>query len=366
MTVMVECRDETAFQFTIDPEVSLQDAYRMLRVSGRVAYAGSNIEQLLLGRDDTVLERIGAGDVQGLTGNQNIGCDMGGNTHFALAHPLPEEGIYWLALSLADGEVIRLADMRLELKQRTGLFFMHMAKTGGSSVNHTLGSQFAAGQSQTHIESTVEWRDNPGALEHHQFLSGHLRLDRLDPKINLESFHLVTVIREPLDQVISHLAWIRRLAEPGEAERFDAHPPLIQAFAKKLCRYDLSNPTSVAFLINSLNERERILVDNHQVRYFANVRGRWVCQNDLRAACRAVCRFRHIGLCSDLGQLFEALAEDMGWPMVPEVERLNVTADFFGMDRNDPDLAQALSPLIRFDQKLFDFILAHDDRGSSH
>ncbi len=366
LTVAVECRDETTYKFAIDPEVSLQDAYRVLRVSGWLADPQANIQEVLLGRGDSVLERIRPGDTKDVTGERSTHFKFARKTIFDFRHQSPEEGIYWLACSLPGGKVKKLADMRLLSKPRNGVFFMHMAKTGGSSVNHALSSQFAPGLSQTHIESTVEWQDNPAALQNHEFLSGHLRLDRLDPKLNLENFHLVTVIREPLDQLISHLAWIRRLAEPGEVERFNVHPPLIQAFATKLSRYDLSNPTSIAFLIHSLNERERILVDNHQVRYFAHVRGRWVGPDDVRAACRAAGRFRHIGLSSDMNQFFRTLTIDMHWPTVPEVERLNVTHDFFGMDRNNADLARALFPLMRFDQDLFDYISAHSEFGTPY
>ncbi len=358
LTVTVKRSADRAFPFDVDPEVSLQDARSDLQLSGWAIHPDFEISEIVLGQGEEILQRAQPFKHRPLAFQQHSALPGAARCGYELSHPNPVEGAYWLAAAGSpDGGMLRMADLQLTRKKRPQVFYMHIAKAGGSTVNKMFSRRFAKEFSKEHIESSTEWRDDPALLEGYEFLSGHLGLEILDQRINLARFHLVTVVREPLAQLISHFAWIRRLAEPGEESRLANHPPYVQAFAKKLAGYDLGDPASIAPLINSLNNAERRLVDNYQVRHFATVPGAWVGRAELDSAKRAVSRFRHIGVASNLDEFFQNVAEDMQWPEMPPAERVNVTTNFFHMDPANPDLAEALLPLIRFDRMLYEYIL---------
>lgn len=357
LTVAVQRCPELDIPFGIDPQVTFQDASSALQVTGWVVHPEFEVREVVLGQGEEILQRTAPSIHRPLASRLNAHLPGASLCGYQLDLPEPAEGAYWLAVLAPDGTALRMANLQLALKTRPRIFYMHIAKAGGSAVNHMFSRQFPGALIQEHIESTAVWRDDPSSLENYVYLSGHLGLASLDKHINLAGFHLVTVVREPLAQLISHFSWIRRLAEPGQEQRFAAHPPFVQAFAKKLANHDLGSPDAVNALVESLLHPEHCLVDNYQVRHFAAARGQRVSEYDLKVAVRALSRFRHIGVASDLDGFFKAVAEDMQWPPMPPTERVNVTPDFFGMDASNPEIAEALEPLIRFDTQLYDHIV---------
>ncbi len=152
---------------------------------------------------------------------------------------IPGPGVYTVLGESDDGEHTPVGSIELEATAGQKLFFMHIAKAGGSSVNAYFSRQFAPDEATRHLESDPAWRDDPRSLEQRYFLSGHVNSVAIDRHLSLEGFRRVTVLRAPMEQLVSHLAWIRRLAEPDEQERYAAHPPYVQAFADKLAAMDL-------------------------------------------------------------------------------------------------------------------------------
>lgn len=345
------------FPFAIDPVIATRHTGDALTLSGWAIHTDFEIQKVSLGQGEKALQTVrpekhrprAYEQFQQLPGSQNCGFD------FELDHP--GEGAYWIAIVEANGNLLRIANLELSRTRRRRMLYIHIAKAGGSTVNRMLSRHFAPELSQVHIESTEEWRKDPRALESREFLSGHLGLDVLDRRLNLKPFDLVTVVREPIEQLISHIAWIRRLAEPGEQERLEAHPPYIQSFAQKLSSYDLTEPETITRMIDELAESEFRLLDNYQVRHFTNPHNRPVNPADLELAKQALSRFRHIGIASNLDGFLAEVARDMQWPPMSPAGRENVTGNFFGLDRNNEALAEALQPLMRFDQSLYDFIV---------
>lgn len=359
MQVTVQRHPHDSLVSALDPVVIDQESGGSFQISGWAIHKHFEIREVLFGRGDEVLQRSQPCVHRPLAFKRHSSLPGAQNCGFELVHATPEEGVYWLAIAGPDRDIVHIADLHVSLRDRLQIFFMHIAKSGGSAVNRMFAHQFARQASQEHIESTAMWREDPTALENFDFLSGHLGLNALDQRLDLSRFHLVTVVRDPLDQLISHFAWIRRLASPGEESRFANHPPYVQSFANKLASHDLGSPRELGQLIGALEGHERGLVDNYQVRHFAPIRSPWVGPDDLRAARQALDRFRHIGVASDLDTFFKCIAEDMQWTPMPPTERVNVTSEFFGMDRNNPGLAEVLWPLMRFDQGLYDHILKH-------
>ena len=80
------------------------------------------------------------------------------------------------------------------------------------------------------------------------------------------------MLRDPIDQLISHIAWVRRLAEPDEKERFYQHDTEIQDIATSLAKVDLESPVHLAKWVSELSREAQSLFDNCQVRYLTDRR----------------------------------------------------------------------------------------------
>jgi hypothetical protein len=263
---------------------------------------------------------------------------------------LPGPGTWTLLGEAPDGKREPLAQLEWEDKGFQKLFFMHIAKAGGSSVNAYFSRQFAPDEARQHLESDPAWSSDPRSLEKRYFLSGHVNSVAIDRHLKLEGFRRVTVLREPLEQLISHLAWIRRLAAPGEEERYAAHPPYVRAFADKLEMTDFSDPRALNALVDGLTREERGLVDNCQCRYLTDTVPDWVQAGHVSAAVERLGWFHHVGFVDRLDDFLAAVARAMGWPLPVKRGRENVTREFFGLASPSDAQIAALAPLTRFDE----------------
>jgi hypothetical protein len=344
-------------RFALDPQVFRQDASEGLLLSGWVVHPEFRLLRVTIGQEGRAIASADL-EVHRPRAHQEYGGFPGSDrTGFELIVPGLQQGTYWLNAETESGRSLRIAKLLLAEEGQPKLLFMHIAKAAGSTVNSYFASHFARGNFLVHIESDRRWRADPASLQKFHFLSGHVGFQALRRRMDLGQFRVVTVVREPYQQLISHLAWIRRLSDPSEEARLLRHPEYVQAFSKKLAGHDLSKAREIDSLINSLSDPERQLVDNCQVRYFAQVEaGCEVGDADLQLARFATEHFDHIGLAEDLGSFFAKIAEDMGWPPPEAVASENVTRDFYGLEHAGIRIRRALKPLVRYDIQLYDFI----------
>jgi hypothetical protein len=263
---------------------------------------------------------------------------------------LPGPGVYALLGEDSDGGRELIGELELADTDKQRLFFMHIAKAGGSSVNAYFSRQFAPEEATRHLESDPAWSHDPRLLEQRFFLSGHVNSVAIDRHLKLDGFRRVTVLREPLEQLVSHLAWIRRLATRGEEERYEAHPPYVRAFADKLAATDFREPRALEALVDGLTREERGLVDNCQCRYLTDTVPVWVQEEHVPAAIKRLEWFDHVGFVDRLDDFLAEVARAMGWPLPVGGGRENVTREFFGLATPSADQRAALAPLTRFDE----------------
>jgi len=237
------------------------------------------------------------------------------------------------------------------------LLFMHIAKAAGSTVNAYFAKHYSEDQYAIHIESNKKWQSNPDELNALRFLSGHISLPMLSQKLDLESYYKVTAMREPYAQLCSHLVWIKKLAMPGEDQRFLRHPAYIQVFARKLAAIDFSVPEELKTLLSSLAEPETRLIENCQTRYFTFVPpGRSVNGTDTHKAIEASATFDRIGIAESINSFLKGVASDMSWPEPGAFVHENITQDFYGLDLSDNKTREVLLPLVQHDTELYEYI----------
>ena len=243
------------------------------------------------------------------------------------------------------------------------ILFMHIAKAAGSTVNTFFTNHYSETQYAIHLESNEKWQSNPDELKNLSFLSGHLSLPVLGKKLDLEDYYKVTVIREPYAQLCSHLAWIKRLAMPGEEKRFKQHPEYIQILARKLAATEFTASEELKSLLGSLTEREARLIENCQTRYFTFVPpGRSVDETDTRKAILATATFNKIGITEFMGSFMKEVASDMSWPEPDDRTHQNITQDFYGLDLSDSEIREVLLPLVQYDIELYKHITSVQNR----
>lgn len=231
---------------------------------------------------------------------------------------------------------------------------MHIAKTAGSSVNKYLASHYAEDRHALHVESKQEWRTDRDWARNLGFVSGHYSLPHFKRNLQLSRYYKITVLREPYAHLISHLAWIRKLADEDEARRLAEHPEFVQHFAGKLAKTDLSDPVAIGKLISSLEDKEKRLVDNCQVRYFTQIAvGTDVCEMDAQNAIKASAEFDLIGTTDRIDEFLRHVATHMDWKAPVTEVRENVSRNFYGLDAGDKSICAALEPLVHFDLKLY-------------
>lgn len=236
------------------------------------------------------------------------------------------------------------------------ILHIHIPKTSGTALSAFIASHFAPDEIIEHCENSMEWNDkkNVPALLQKAYVSGHIELPvllSLCPQI--EHFKLA-VFRQPLDQIISHLAWARHLGEPGNEGSLEQYGPAIQDVVRRLQVLDFTNAQAVSDYVSTLTPFEIELFDNPQTRYMLGqpVKSR-LGHEHINEALSNLGKLDLAGISERYADTLAILCQRLGWSMPETVERLNVSKSKFGLDRNNDELCDALQPLIRLDNLIY-------------
>jgi hypothetical protein len=250
---------------------------------------------------------------------------------------------------------------RVVAARRVGLerlIYMHIPKTAGTSLNEHFGSYFTPEGTLFHAESHREQLDDRiGSL---RLVSGHLRLIDWKRAVGPASDWITsTVVREPYAQLLSHLRWVKKVAEDTDSVFFRQHTERIQEMSLRMQEFDLTDAGRlVAFL--QLEEREIIsLFDNCQTRYFLP---KWqierLSDSDAESAYAAMDWFDHIGTTDDLESFAGDVGDALGGRTEVPVGLLNVQGGTAQFIADNQQLLEALKPWVRYDLELHRRVLA--------
>jgi hypothetical protein len=231
------------------------------------------------------------------------------------------------------------------------IFFMHIPKTAGSSVSRLfidhLGEERAIEQCTRGIYR--EWDFN--SLE---FVSGHLPVCDLDGRLDATAYRF-TLLREPIDQLISHLNWVKRLLLPDYRKNFEQNTVEIQQVALSLAEVELSDPEAVDRYLRQCRGRARRLFLNAQASYFLP-RESDCAQADLDLACAAVRslgRFHAVGRMEDAARVIARVAADNGLGALAPLPRENVSRHKAGLQGGEAS-RRLLAPHMQLDMLLYE------------
>ncbi len=234
------------------------------------------------------------------------------------------------------------------------IFFMHIAKTAGSSANKYFIAQYPKEKAITHAEEHVTELSREFLLEH-QFISGHINVNHIMRFDTPKLFDYVTFVREPVAQLISHMKWMKRQSNDAKFSRLLNSHPQVKELSQKLNDLDFNHPSVLSDFFRDLNDEEVAYFDNCQLRYFIpGLQGHRINQQHCNNAMeRMMQSFKFVGISEEFDKSIAALAQIYGFAPKEESIQENVSKMDDLFDMSNPKVAGVIKLATRFDRQLY-------------
>ena len=285
-------------------------------------------------------------------------------------HPTGKCGFKFINLNIKNGDIIKCIIKNEELNlvnnpwvfkeladssfhETKKLFFMHIAKTAGSSLNDFLEQHFINNKTRTHLEG-AQLGEGKFDINKYDFLSGHLRIIRIENILNLSKFTKITILRKPVEHLASHLKWVRHISDDVNSRFFKSHKQDIKELSLKLRNINFSNPKDLDMFFNNMNDMEINLFDNCQTRYFLPHQVYTKLeQSHLNYAIKTLEKFSLVGIMEEYKKFIEKLCQIMNWETPTSTKRKNISSNNYGLDLNNKDILKILNSNVKFDNILY-------------
>lgn len=150
------------------------------------------------------------------------------------------------------------------------VFFFHIPKTAGTPFNYFLQTNLSPGWE--HVEGCLVPGEglrlsNIDELKPLNYITGHVPFPVFTANgFERDKYSLVTVLREPISHLASHVNWGIRIREIGG---FEGHSAEVREMSDAIAQSNLKNPQEFI----SLLEKYRGMFQNVQARMFTNADG---------------------------------------------------------------------------------------------
>lgn len=230
------------------------------------------------------------------------------------------------------------------------LFFIHIPKAAGSSVNDLISSVID-GLYYTHIEGL---RSRWNEIKDAKFLSGHIRYNEYENSFSQDDYVVFAFFREPLSHLKSHMNWVRRLAEPDLVNNRDSHSVVVHVIADELATLDFSNVDSIQSYVKQIKPIAYGLFDNCQVRFLSDVRpNERVSQKHLDQAINNMRHLHFVGISEHSKESQKQLLSLLGLESKTPEAKSNVNSYDYRLNVDEEQIVDALNPLVKYDHKLY-------------
>ena len=238
------------------------------------------------------------------------------------------------------------------------VYFLHIPKTAGTTINTLFSTHFPEDKILTHIESNevITRPDKKDILSEYQYVSGHYPYPAAQANLTLSDRATIATFRSPEEHIVSHLCWVRLLGEPEHANRLSQHDSNIQSIVKHLKTVDLSDPDQIPALIDWLEENNFFLFHNTQTRYLCGgKKNPSLTENQIQTALTNLEEIDFVGTVERLNEFILLLISTLDINTTNNMpKRENTNNNKFGMDSNNKALITALNPLIKYDKIIYD------------
>ena len=231
------------------------------------------------------------------------------------------------------------------------IFFMHIAKTAGTSLNKVFTDAFGDAVS-IHIEGKpLPWE----MLESSRFVSGHVRHLVFRRISNGIDYRFITLLRDPVDHLRSHLNWVKLQTTDRRHLPFISQNAPIKRLSEELRKVNIAKPDEIRrFLDDNLDDPECVtLFENCQTRYFIEAPAdRPLAYEDFVDAMNNMARFDFVGISEMFEASVERLANELDLPLNARSVRENTTSYSRRIDRGQ--FRDALSDYLGYDLALYE------------
>ena len=234
------------------------------------------------------------------------------------------------------------------------LFFMHIAKTAGSSLNAFIAEHYPPSRVHIHLENS-DFRSAEDFSSGYDFLSGHVRAVEARRRLSLSDFFRVTLLRDPTAHLASHICWVRHVADDPGSAFFRRHPEPVKQVALQLREIDLARPEQLDNFLRQDSPAITNLFHDCQTRYFLRPgdRDRKLNEEHLGIARKNLGWFHLVGITERFSAFTDRLCGRFGWALPPESERKNVNQNRYGLDLNDGATLSVLDACTQIDRQLY-------------
>ncbi|PWQ98694.1 sulfotransferase family 2 domain-containing protein [Leucothrix arctica] len=236
---------------------------------------------------------------------------------------------------------------------KTRLFYIHTPKTGGTSVNQYFMKVYPE-TALVHVEADLKKETNLD-LSKYDFISGHLTFPAVSSLLD-PSWRKMVTFREPYSFVVSHMCWIRRLADEDQRENFQKHPENIQKIAVKMKEFDFSIAGDIRSFISWLEEFGFSYLHNTQTIFMSP-------KKNIKRALLNLDSVEFVGTLERLDDFLAYVSYKLSLELTFHGAPIaNVNRRNYGFNIDDTETRKELYPLIKKDIVLYDAALKRLDK----
>jgi hypothetical protein len=236
-------------------------------------------------------------------------------------------------------------------RQDHRIFFLHIPKTAGTAFNEAFRPIVPAHRHFDHME--IRRTDFFSAIEDGLpfYTSGHLAYEISQDLIKRKDVYSITILREPVAQLVSHLKAIKSYAQPQHKAVRTLFSPFVTEIAFALHHTPLSDFKRLGAVLGLPGSQQ--LFDNVQTRYLSGDSNTdAVDARHLKQAIENLSRFNFVFTLDQMQDATTRLSRRFrGMRHVPRVNQAELAET---VDVTDPDFVRLCRPLIEKDLALYD------------
>ena len=175
------------------------------------------------------------------------------------------------------------------------IFFLHIPKTGGRTLNYLFREYYSERSYIDHIES-LNQDMIPKVIQEKDYVSGHIpycKIKRITGKS--KEWKFITFVREPFAHLISHISWVKNLWD--DPSKYWKHPKEVRDLCDKIRRVDFAELKQIENFVTELDEYGLSCFENSHVRYLCSSKyGIRTKLNHLEESLKVIKEFSHVGV----------------------------------------------------------------------
>ncbi|RWB74615.1 MAG: hypothetical protein EOQ50_15010 [Mesorhizobium sp.] len=228
------------------------------------------------------------------------------------------------------------------------VFFLHIPKTAGTSFNSMFRPLFSSDRYFDHMESRPELFKSLQSDGFPFFISGHLNFEFARSLIERKDVFTITILREPISQLISHLKWVKYVGSPKYPDPAAIDPEILE-FSRDLFQVPLNDTARIATLLDHpVGVR---LFDNLQVRYLSDPVIPRIGKMQRRIAVKNIEKFKFLFTLDDMNLALKKLTQI--FPGTNDITVCNVAQIEDEVDLEDPKVVDFYRRRTVWDRELY-------------